>query len=206
MESFFRWIIRFRWLVIVLALASTVLAALPLQSLRFEGDVEANFPANDPVINYNKMVEERFGIRDLIMVGVFNDNPDENGVFNPRSLGIVKEFSEKIALLPGIKAIRDEDVASVATMDNITGTADGMNVDPFMEAVPNTPPALDSLKRSLFANSMFVNWVVSQDGTGLLIMAKMEPGEATQESSAPADSGVYHDPRHGSGKKSGRCA
>ena len=184
MESFFRWIIRFRWLVIVLALASTVLAALPLQSLRFEGDVEANFPANDPVINYNKMVEERFGIRDLIMVGVFNDNPDENGVFNPRSLGIVKEFSEKIALLPGIKAIRDEDVASVATMDNITGTADGMNVDPFMEAVPNTPPALDSLKRSLFANSMFVNWVVSQDGTGLLIMAKMEPGEGTQESSA----------------------
>ena len=177
-------IIRFRWLVIILALASTVLAALPLQNLRFEGDVEANFPANDPVINYNKMVEERFGVRDLIMVGVFNDNPGENGVFNPRTLGIVKEFSEKIALLPGIKAVRDEDVASVATMDNITGTADGMNVDPFMEAVPHTPSALDSLKRSLFANSMFVNWVVSQDGTGLLIMAKMEPGEGTQESSA----------------------
>ena len=109
-------LIRFRWLVIILALASTVLATLPLQSLRFEGDIEANFPANDPVINYNKMVEERFGIRDLIMVGVFNDNPDENGVFNPRTLGIVKEFSEKIALLPGIKAVRDEDVASVATM------------------------------------------------------------------------------------------
>ena len=184
MESFFRLIIRFRWLVIILALASTVLAILPLQSLRFEGDVEANFPANDPVINYNKMVEERFGVRDLILVGVFNDNPDENGVFNPRTLGIVKEFSEKIALLPGIKAVRDEDVASVATMDNITGTTDGMNVDPFMETVPHTPSALASLKRSLFANSMFVNWVVSQDGTGLLIMAKMEPGEGTQESSA----------------------
>ena len=184
MESFFRLIIRFRWLVIILALASTVLAALPLQNLRFEGDVEANFPANDPVINYNKMVEERFGVRDLIMVGVFNDNPGENGVFNPRTLGIVKEFSEKIALLPGIKAVRDEDVASVATMDNITGTTDGMNVDPFMETVPHTPSALASLKRSLFANSMFVNWVVSQDGTGLLIMAKMEPGEGTQESSA----------------------
>ena len=130
------------------------------------------------------MVEERFGIRDLIVVGVFNDNPDENGVFNPRTLGIVKEFSEKIALLPGIKEVRDEDVASVATMDNITGTTDGMNVDPFMETVPHTPSALASLKRSLFANSMFVNWVVSQDGTGLLIMAKIEPGEGTQESSA----------------------
>ena len=48
------------------------------------------------------------------MVGVTNDNVDENGVFNPRTLGIVKEFSQHIALLPGIKAIRDEDVASVA--------------------------------------------------------------------------------------------
>ncbi len=77
------------------------------------------------------MVEERFGIRDLIMIGVLNDNPDENGVFNPRTLGIVKEFSQHIALLPGIKAIWDEDVASIATMDNITGTVDGMNVESF---------------------------------------------------------------------------
>ena len=184
MESFFRTVIRFRFLVIGLVLGSTALAALPLQSLRFEGDVEANFPANDPVLDYNEVVEERFGIRDLIMVGVLNNNPDENGVFNPRTLGIVKEFSEKIALLPGIKAVRDEDVASVATMDNITGTADGMDVDPFMEAVPHAPHALEALRQALFANAMFVNWVVSRDGTGLLIMAKMEPSEGTLESSA----------------------
>ena len=117
------------------------------------------------------------------MVGVLNNNPDEDGVFNPRTLGIVKEFSERLALIPGIKAIRDEDVASIATMDNITGTVDGMKVDPFMEAVPDTAHALADLKQALFANHMFVNWVVSQDGTGLLIMAKMEPSEGTQESS-----------------------
>ena len=182
MESFFRAVIRFRWLVITLVLGSTVLAALPIQTLRFEGDVEASFPPNDPILDYNEMVEVRFGVRDLIMIGVLNDNPNENGVFNPRTLGIVKEFSERVALLPGIKAIRDEDVASIATMDNITGTVDGMNVDPFMEAVPDAPTALSNLKQALFANSMFVNWVVSQDGTGLLIMAKMEPSEDAQES------------------------
>ena len=89
MESFFRWIIRFRWLVIGLVLGSTILAALPIQTLRFEGDAEANFPPNDPILDYNEVVEERFGIRDLIMIGVLNDNPDENGVFNTRTLGIV---------------------------------------------------------------------------------------------------------------------
>ena len=184
MEAFFRAIIRFRWLVIGLVLGSTVLAALPIQTLRFDNDVEAMFPFDDPILAYSRVVEERFGIRDLIMIGVLNDNADENGVFNPRTLGIVKEFSERLALLPGIKAIRDEDVASIATMDNITGTVDGINVDPFMETVPDTPPALSSLKQAIFANHMFVNWVVSEDGTGLLIMAKMEPVEGTQAGTA----------------------
>jgi predicted RND superfamily exporter protein len=181
MEAFFRAVIRFRWLVIGLVLGSTVLAVLPIQTLRFDNDVEAMFPFDDPILAYSRVVEERFGIRDLIMIGVLNDNADENGVFNPRTLGIVKEFSERLALQPGIKAIRDEDVASIATMDNITGTVDGINVDPFMEAVPDAANALADLKQAIFANHMFVNWVVSQDGTGMLIMAKMEPGEGIEK-------------------------
>ena len=184
MDSFFRWIIRFRFLVIGLVLCCTGLAWVQLQSLRFEGDADAFIPKNDPVMSYNDLVEERFGIRDLIVVGVLNKNPDENGVFNPRTLATIKEFSEKIALLPGIKAIRDEDVASVATLDNITGTADGMAVDPFMETVPHSPESLDALRQALFHNSMFVNWIVSQDGTGMLITAKMESGGGTIEGTA----------------------
>jgi predicted RND superfamily exporter protein len=184
MESFFRGIIRFRYLVIVLILACTGLAWMQLQSLRFEGDADAFIPQNDPVMSYNDLVEERFGIRDLIIVGVLNNNPAENGVFNPRTLATIKDFSEKIALLPGIKAIRAEDVASVSTLDNITGTADGMAVDPFMETVPHSPESLDALKQALFHNSMFVNWIVSQDGTGMLIVAKMEPGGGTAEGTA----------------------
>ncbi len=181
MESVFRSIIRFRWLIIALVLSCTVMAWLQLSKLRFDSDLEAMIPPDDPVQSYNNMVEERFGIRDLIIIGVLNNNPDENGVFNPRTLGIVKEFSEQIALLPGIKAIRDEDVASVATMDNITGTADGMAVDPFMEDVPHTSEALTTLQTNLFSNSMFVNWLVSADSTGLLITAKMEEAGGTLE-------------------------
>ena len=137
MESVFRSLIRFRWLIIVLVLGCTVVAWLQISKLRFETDLEAMIPLDDPVQAYSDVVEDRFGIRDLIIIGVLNNNPDENGVFNPRTLGIVKELSEQIALIPGIQAVRDEDVASVATMDNITGTTDGMAVDPFMEDVPH---------------------------------------------------------------------
>ncbi len=181
MDAVFRGIIRFRWLVIVLIAACTALAFVQIRQLRFESDAEAMVPPDDPVQHYNDMVENRFGIRDLIIVGVLNDNPTENGVFNPRTLAIVKEFSEKIALLPGIKAVRDEDVASVATMDNIVGTTDGMAVDPFMEAVPRTAIELRALKDSLFGNTMYLDWIVSRDSTGLLIMAKMESSAGTLE-------------------------
>ena len=181
MESIFRSIIRFRWLIIVIVFGCTVVAWLQLSKLRFESDLEAMIPLDDPVQAYSDVVEERFGIRDLIIIGVINNNPGENGVFNPRTLGLVKELSEQLALTPGIQAIRDEDVASVATMDNITGTADGMAVDPFMEDVPQTAESLATLKTNLFANSMFVNWLVSQDGTGLLISAKMEGSGGTLE-------------------------
>ena len=181
MESFFRGIIRFRFLVIALVLGCTGLAWVQLGNLRFESDADAMLPPSDPVIGYNDLVEDRFGIRDLIIVGVLNDNPAENGVFNPRTLGIVKEFSEQIARLPGIKAVRDEDVASIATLDNITGTVDGMAVRPFMADVPRTAEALKALQQALFHNPMYVNWVVSEDSTGLLIMARMEPAGGTQE-------------------------
>ena len=175
MESFFRAVIRFRWLMIALVLGVTVIAWVQMRNhLRFESDLDAMVPIDDPVNIYKEQVEERFGMRDNVVVGVLNDNPAENGVFNPRTLAIVKELSEKIALLPGIKAVRDEDVSSIATMDNITGTADGMSVDPFMEEVPHSPEALAALKTKLFHNAMYVDWLVSRDGTGLLIMAKLE--------------------------------
>ena len=175
MRAFFHGVIRLRWLIIALVLGVSVLAWGQLRNhLRFESDLDAMVPADNPVSMYKEQVEDRFGMRDNIVVGVLNDNPAENGVFNPRTLAIVKELSEGIARLPGIKAVRDEDVSSVATMDNITGTADGMAVDPFMETVPDTPEALAALRENLFHNDMYVDWLVSRDGTGLLIMAKLE--------------------------------
>jgi hypothetical protein len=181
MESLFRGLIRLRYPILIGLLGCTVVLGLQMNHLRFESDAESMVPPDDPVQRYNDLVEDRFGIRDLIIVGVLNDNPQENGVFNPRTLGVVKEFSERLALLPGIKAVRNEDVTSVATMDNITGTADGLAVDPFMKEVPQTPEELVALKNSLFSNPMYVDWLVSRDGTGLLIMAKMEPSQGTRE-------------------------
>ena len=61
MASVFRSIIRFRWLVIVLALNCTGVTWMQLSKLHFDSDMEAMIPPEDPVQSYNNMVEERCG-------------------------------------------------------------------------------------------------------------------------------------------------
>jgi predicted RND superfamily exporter protein len=51
MELFFRGIIRFRWLIIGLVLSCTMVAWLKLSKLRFESDVDAMVPHDDPSIS-----------------------------------------------------------------------------------------------------------------------------------------------------------
>ncbi len=58
MESVFRGIIRFRWLIIVLVLGVTVIAWGQMRNhLRFESDLDAMVPADDPVNIYKEQVE-----------------------------------------------------------------------------------------------------------------------------------------------------
>ncbi len=59
MESVFRSIIRFRWLVIVPVLNCTGVTWMQLSKLHFDSDMEAMIPPEDPVQSYNNMVEER---------------------------------------------------------------------------------------------------------------------------------------------------
>lgn len=187
--AFFTGLLRFRRAVLAVVALTTLGAILLLPRLRFETDMEAIIPLSDPAQAYNAAVEAHFGLGDPLVVGIINENPAEDGVFNPRTLRLVQELSSQIARLPGITASRRGDVASLATLDNITGTSEGLIVAPFMATVPQTASALAQLKAAVLANPMVVNWLVSRDGTGALIVAKMEPWDGTVASVARRETG-----------------
>lgn len=187
--AFFTSLLRFRWEVLSVVIVATLGAGLLVPRLRFETDMEAIIPMSDPAQVEHAAVEAHFGLGDPLVVGILNENPAEDGVFNPRTLRLVHEISGQIARLPGIKASRRSDVASLATLDNITGTAEGLIVAPFMATVPQTLAELAALKAAVFANPMVVNGLVSRDGTGLLIVAKMEPSDGTVASVTRRETG-----------------
>jgi len=171
MDFVYKYIARFPKTTILLVVAATFCVSLPIRSLRLETDVETMMPERHPVFVYNKKVEEIFNTKKVIIVGVVNDGPA--GVFNPDTLKLVERLSLRIEEMDGIIG---EDVVSLQTLDNIVGTDWGLEVVELMETAPETPEAARELREAVFDNEMFINNVVSPDGTATSIFAKLEEG------------------------------
>jgi predicted RND superfamily exporter protein len=171
MNEFYKYVARFPRLTILAVLAATFLFAIPIRSLHIETDVETMMPDEHPVFIYNNKVEEIFNTKKMIIVGVVNEDP--NGVFNPDTLKLVEQLSLKIEAMDGIIG---EDIISFQANDNIVGTDWGLEVEPLMETAPGTAEGAEELRQAVFDNKMFINNLVSPDGTATSIFAKLEEG------------------------------
>jgi hypothetical protein len=173
-------VIRYPRSIIFLITGITLLLGNQIKHLRFETDAESMIPHDHPAFIYNELIEEQFGVRDPLIIGIVNDHQGEDGIFNPRTLALIKRLSEKILEIDGVVTIRKEDIPSLATMDNIVGTDIGLEVRPFMEEIPTTKEECLLLKNSVYNNDMYIGWLVSKDGKAAAIMTKMEETEGTR--------------------------
>lgn len=174
MRKIFEWVITFPKTVLFVLLLLTFSFASQLSKTTMETDAESMIPQEHPAIVYNEQAEEIFGIHDALIIGIVNEGPD--GIFNPQTLERVKRLTARLVELEGVVAVSDDDVISLATIDNISGTAFGFEVAPFMEEVPATAEALKELRRKLFDNEMYVGGIVAGDGTATAIYAELENG------------------------------
>jgi hydrophobe/amphiphile efflux-3 (HAE3) family protein len=175
MDRVFRVIVNFPKLVILIAFALTFYFALQLPKLKLETDVDAYVPDEHPAMKYQKLVEDIFNYSESMVIAVVNEGPD--GIFNRTTLERIERLTEKISRVEYVSAQRDEDVKSISTMDNIIGVVDGIEVVPLMESIPETREELERLKEHLYGNEMFVGWLVSEDRTMALILAKIVRNE-----------------------------
>ncbi len=179
MKRFFELVIRFPRLTILIILALSIFFASQLSKVRLETDVDVYLPDDHPAVIYEDLVDEIFNYQESMMIAVFNEGPD--GVFNPITLGKIKRLTEAISNVEHVIAQREGDVKSLCTMDNIVGTAEGIEVIPLMEEVPTTPAEIEALKEALYGNEMFVGWLVSEDRTAAVILAKIVHGQQDKQ-------------------------
>ncbi len=171
MNHFISWVIRWPKLVITAVLLITMALASQMAHMQVETDTEAFIPEGHQATLNNDRMKDIFGTPDLLWIGVIRD---DGGIYQSDSLQLIQSITEKVRLIPGII---DQDVVSIATEDNIRGTADGMEVEPFMENVPTSSSAMESLQAAIRDFEIFDGFIVAKDGSAAAILAELEPQE-----------------------------
>jgi len=138
-----------------------------LPRLQLETDLKNHLPENSLDYIRNEEMQELFGLTNPVIVGVVNE---EHGIFNPGSLHLVDYISTNIEEIPGILP---EKTKSLATLDHISGTPEGLEISALMPDIPQSPEACRRVKDRVYDNGLYVGSMVSDDATAATIVAEI---------------------------------
>lgn len=172
-EAFFYAVTKRYKLILISSILLIVGAAAFLPSMTKDTSTEAFIPKNDPVLLYRDNVREIFGLKDPMVIAIYNDE----GIFNPQTLTLIYQLGEQ---LKSIKGIDPDQITSLATENNITGTDDGMMVEPFYEIETLDEAVAQSVQTAIADFDLYRGSLVSEDGTMALIVAEILDGHDTK--------------------------
>src|SRR5262249_51407895 len=110
----------------------------------------------------------------VVVIGL---TPREGDAFQPAVLAKVQRITTALLDTPGI--VKTNILSfSARRAKRIVGTADGMEVLPLMETVPQTGQALEALRQAVRANLVYGNVLISRDERTAAILADFKEPEA----------------------------
>ena len=122
-----------RPLAALLAVAGiTILAGISLfSSFRMETNLDEYMPKTHPAFIYSEEANERFLIKDSILIAV--EHPDS--IYNPETLGKLIEIEEA---LHSVEELADSRLQSIHSADNIVGSEEGLDIQRFYVSAPTS--------------------------------------------------------------------
>ncbi|MFW5850925.1 MAG: efflux RND transporter permease subunit [Bacteroidota bacterium] len=168
MKKIIDFIIRKPWFILSIVIIITGIFGYGLTKLETQNTWESELPKYDPKVVTKERIEEIFGKKDILLIGIETDN-----VFTHATLTKIKALEEDIKAIKGV--IPDE-VVSIVSVNNITGSNDGLDVGMFMQNIPQDEKSLHKLKESAIHNEMLVDRIISQDASFTAIVAHIEEG------------------------------
>src|SRR3990167_8698976 len=158
---------RFPKTTIGLMVFITILFAIQFPKMKIDTDPENMLEGAQPDRVFYDKIKKEFGINDLLVVGIV----DEQGIFNPNTL---KKLAKIVDETLKIKGVKIEDVVSLRTSDNVTSQDGALVVRCFMEEIPQDNKAIDELKKALYGNPFYVDKIISRDGKATSIYIPIE--------------------------------
>jgi predicted RND superfamily exporter protein len=148
-----------RW-VFFGVLLLTVIAGLQIPSIKVDTDPENMLPADNAARVFHDHVKERFGLYDMIVVGIVNNSA--GGIYNQQSLSELQQLSDAIVQMDGVVS---QDMMSLDRVDNISQEGPGtIRFEWMMKQVPKDQVGIDQLRASVERLPLLNNTLVSGDG------------------------------------------
>jgi len=168
LKQFAKLIVNYPKFVLALIAVLTVIIGFGITKIETRNNYDSDLPKDDPIIATNDRLEEVFGDKDMIMIGIKTDN-----IFNTQTLQKIVLISEELKQIEGV--IEDQ-INSLATLNNIKGREWGLEVGPFMESVPETIEEINQIRSDVQSNSLIYGKLVSKDFSSTVITANIERG------------------------------
>lgn len=162
-----RWLIAHRGLVGLAILGVTVFLVSRIGILQFDSNVELFAPQTHPYVVTTHLMEQVFGGKYVVVIGI---TPKQGDVYQPEVLAKIKRIQDGLEQLP--EAVRHNILSLAARkVKTIKGGAEGMEVRPMMESVPQTPQDIAKLKSAVASMPIYINSLVSPDGKSAAVIA-----------------------------------
>lgn len=171
-----KYVVNYPKLVVTVSLLMMLVLFTALPTLTKDTRSDAFLAKDNPALVYKDKVKEKFGLSDPIVIAVTNDS--EFGVFNPNSLELIRRISEEVSGLSNINADR---VTSLSTENNITGTDEGMEVDPFYEDKVVTQSKADAVWNKVSDFPLYMGNLVAHNKQATLIVAELDDEMLVEE-------------------------
>jgi predicted RND superfamily exporter protein len=161
----------------VAVIGATVFFASQIFKIEMKFDPKDILPQNHPYVQLNNKIEEKFGGSRVVVMGIVAKKGD---IFSPEGLKKVAAMTEEVKRINGIK---EENLVSLSDrkVKYIKATPEGIEVTRLMEKVPETPEEAAEFKKKVFSNDLFVNSIVSADGSAAAIITDFRSWIPPQE-------------------------
>ena len=135
--------------------------------LNRETSPDAFIPQNHPALALKESVDQQFGLREPIAIGIIRAEAD--GVFNPDTLRLIRNLTEAVRALPGVHS---GDVLSIATEYGVYFEDREPGFDRLLREIPTDHAGLNTLREDILGYELYRGTLVAEDGTAACVLLR----------------------------------
>ena len=170
MKKFVDFIIKFRWVIVILVPLITIVLSYQLKDVQFDGSYRIWFAKDSKTLQQYDAFKNTFGNDDSIII-VFSD---KNGIFNKKALHVINRLTEKLWQTKYIARV--DSLTNYQYIHKNPQDADDILVDNFIEDMDKlTPQELQKKRNIALHEDLIINKIISKDAKTTMIVGRLTP-------------------------------